>query len=164
MHIVFYYAPMTSPMIVQGALAELGVPYGQVGVDLEAGEQYKPWFRQLNPNGKVPVLLHDGVPIYESAAIMLHLGETFGVDKGLYPEPGLTRAAVVRWIVWCSVTLAEANSRVHHNCSEKFPAALRNEKAGEAARGEVHVLLRILDSAIMNKNYLVGDRFSLADL
>jgi len=37
----------------------------------------------LNPNGQSPLLVVDGTPIFESTAILLYLGETYGVDKGL---------------------------------------------------------------------------------
>lgn len=164
MSLVFYYAPMTSPMIIHWALEELGVPYEKVTIDLEAGEQNKPDFLQVNPNAKVPVLVHDGVSIVESAAILIHLGETFGVDKGLFPAPGLARAEALKWIIWCSVALAEANSRFHRNFSERFPAEQRNVKAGELAKQDVHALLDILDRALAGRTYLVGDDFSLADL
>ena len=92
MSLVVHYAPMTSATRVLWALEELGVPYEKVRLDLAAGDQRKPEYLALNPNGKVPLLVHDGEPIFESLAILLHLGETFGVVRGLDPPPGAARA------------------------------------------------------------------------
>ncbi len=164
MSLTLYYAPLTTPMIVYWALAELGLHYDAIRVDLDAEEQKQPGFLQLNPNGQVPVLIHDGVALFESVAILIHLGETFGVEKGLYPGPGLRRAVTIRWLVWCSVALGGANSRFHHNTSERFPAAQRSAPAAERAMADVHTLLRILDQALFGKRYLVEEQFSLADV
>lgn len=164
MSLTLYYAPLTTPMIVTWALAELELPYEAINLDLDAGEQKQPGFLQLNPNGQVPVLVHDGVALFESVAILIHLGETFGVEKGLFPCPGLSRAITIRWLVWCSVALGGANSRFHYNTSERFPAAQRNTLAAERAIADVHGLLRILDEALVGKQYLVAEQFSLADV
>ena len=72
MSLVFHYAPMSSATPTHWALEELGVPYEKVRLDLRARDQDRPAFRALNPNGKVPLLVHDGVPLFESVAILLH--------------------------------------------------------------------------------------------
>lgn len=164
MSIVFYYAPMSSATPIHWALEELGIPYEKVKIDTQAGDQKKPEFLKINPNGKVPVLVHDGVPIFESAAIMIHLGETFGVDKGLFPAPGPQRGEAMKWIVWCNVSVGEALSRYHRNISDRIPAEQHNAKAAEVGKEDTLALLRVLDQALQGKSYLVGDRFSLADL
>ena len=78
--------------------------------DFKAGDTKKPEFLKLNPNGKVPVIVHDGTSIWESAAITMYLGEVFGVDAKLYPAPGPKRGAAMKWIVWGNVSLGEAMS------------------------------------------------------
>ena len=103
MSLVFYYAPFSSAATVHSALEELGVPYEKVKIDLKANDQKKPAFLAINPNGKVPAIVHDGVAIFESAAIIIHLGETFGVEKNLFPAPGVKRAEALKWLVWCNV-------------------------------------------------------------
>ena len=164
MSLVFYYSPFSSAATVHWALEELGVPYEKVKIDLKAKDQNKPAFLAVNPNGKVPALVHDGTAIFESVAIVIHLGETFGVDKGLFPAPGLKRAEALKWLVWCNVSLGDALSRFSHNTSEHYPDELKHAKAGEAAKAEVETHLGILDTALKGKKYLVDDRFSLADV
>lgn len=163
MSLVFYYAPMSTASVTHLVLEELGVPYEKVRIDIVARDQDKGAFRALNPNGKVPVLVHDGTPIFESAAITIHLGEAFGVDKGLFPAPGLRRAEALKWIVWSNVSLVEANARYRRNTLESVPAERRNALVAEEARADVEAHLAILDRALEEQSWLVGDAFSLVD-
>ncbi|NUP06598.1 MAG: glutathione S-transferase family protein [Polyangiaceae bacterium] len=163
MSLVFYYAPMSSASPTHWVLEELGVPYEKVKIDLQSGEQKQPAFLKINPNGKVPVLVHDGTVIFESVAIAIHLGETFGVERGLFPAPGMSRAEAIKWLVWCNVSLGEAVSRLFHNTSDRIPAELRNAKAGEVAKTDIERNLRILEEALAGKSYLLGDSFSIVD-
>ena len=164
MSLVFYYAPQSSASPTHWILEELGVPYEKVKIDIAAGDQKKDAFLKLNPNAKVPVIVHDGTPIFESAAIQIYLGETFGVEKGLFPAAGPKRGEAMKWIVWCNVSLGDAIGRYFRNTTDYFPAEQKNEKAGEAAKADVEGALRILDNALEGKQYLVDNRFSLADL
>ena len=160
----FYYTPMSSATRVHWALEELGVSYEKIRVDLAAGDQKKPEYLALNPNGKIPLLIAEGEPIFESLAILLYLGERFGVDKGLFPAPSPARAVAFKWMAWGSVTLTEALFRFMRNTSERFPADERNAKAGESAKAEIQNALRILDEHLAGKEYLLGDAFSIADV
>ena len=101
MSLIFYNSPMSTASITELVLAELDVPCEKVRVDLKKGETRTPDYLLLNPNGKVPLLVHDGVSIWESAAITLYLGETFGVEKKLYPPPG-TKRGVKNTTTWVS--------------------------------------------------------------
>ena len=164
MSLTFYFSPQSSASPVRWTLEELGVPYEAVQLDLKAGDQKKPDFLKLNPNGRVPLLVHDGVPIFESAAIQMYLGEQFGVDKGLYPAPGPARGEVMKWIVWTNTTLGDALGRVGRNLGEWAPPEQRNQKAGQAAKDECGALLKILDDALAGRDYLTGSKISIADL
>jgi glutathione S-transferase len=117
---------------------------------------------KLNPNGKVPLIVHDGVAIWESAAITIYLGETFGVEKGLYPAPGPKRGEAMKWIVWTNVTLLDAVMRWMRNTSEWTPVEQHNAKAAEAGKADIHSCLRILDEALAQRQFLV-DGYTLAD-
>jgi glutathione S-transferase len=70
----------------------------------------------------------------------------------------------MKWIIWCNVTLGDALGRYFRNTSEWAPAEQHNAKAGEIAKGELEAGLRVLDSALEGRDYLVGDSFTLADL
>lgn len=164
MSLTFYYTPMSSATRIHWALEELGIPYEKVKVDLAAGDQKKPEFLALNPNGKVPLIVDEGVPIFESLAIFIYLGERYGVDKGLFPAAMAQRAEALKWIAWAGVTVGEAAMRIMRNTSERFPAEERNALAGEKAKKELGEHLAIMEKAIAGKQYLIGDKFTFADL
>lgn len=162
MSLTFYYCPMSTATITELVLEELAVPCERVKVDLKKKESHTPEFRRLNPNGKVPVLVHDGVVIWESAAITLYVGEIFGVAKGLYPEPGPERGEAMKWVVWSNVTLGDAFGRWVRNTSDWYPADQHNAAAAAAAKSEVQDCLRILDRALTGRDYLLAG-YTLAD-
>ena len=164
MSVTFYYSPMSRATRVYWALEELGVPFEKVKLDLTAGDHKKPEYLAKNPNGKVPLLVVDGTPIFESLAILIYLGERWGVEKDLFPALGLARADALKWMVWGEATLGEAAGRVFQNTSDRFPAEQRNQKAGEVARKELDGHLAVLDRELQDKEYLVDGKFSFADL
>jgi glutathione S-transferase len=164
MSLVYYYSPMSSAARTTWAIEELSVPCERVLVDFRKGETQAPAFLKLNPNGKVPLLVIDGHPIFESLAILIHLGETYGVAKGLYPAPGVERAECLKWMAWASASLLEPIQRYLLNTSERLPAEQRSAKAGEAARQDLEKMLGLLEREVSGRSFLVGDHFSLADL
>lgn len=162
MSITFYCSPMSTATITHVVLEELGLAYEIIQLDLKKGDTKKPEFLAINPNGKVPAIVHDGKSIWESTAITMYLGETYGVEKKLYPTPGPQRAEAMMWITWANVTLGETIARYARNAQEWVPEEQRNAKAGEAAKLEMGECLRILDKALEGKAFLLGD-YSLAD-
>jgi glutathione S-transferase len=162
MSLVFYYSPMSTASMTHIVLEELGISYEKKKVDFKTDTK-KPDFLALNPNGKVPVIVHDGTPIFESAAITAYLGETFGVEKNLFPGPGPKRGVALQWLVWSNVSLGEALSRHQHNVSERIPKEQHNAKAAEVAKADVEKHMAILDAALKGKKFLLGDSFSIVD-
>ena len=128
----------------------------------EAGDTKKPDFLKLNPNGSVPTLVHDGVAIWESAAITIYLGETFGVETKLWPAAGPKRGEAMKWVVWANVTLGERVYRWARN-TMWVPEDQRNAKAAEAGDARTSQdLLRMLDGALEGRPFLAGE-YTLAD-
>jgi glutathione S-transferase len=162
MSLTFYFAPMSTATITELVLEELGTPCERVKLDFKNGDTKKPDFTKLNPNGRVPLIVHDGVSIFESAAITSYLGETFGVEKKLWPAPSPKRGEAMKWVVWTNVTLGEAVYRWAHNTSWD-PPEQKNAKAGEVASKDIAGLLGILDGALGGRDFLLGSDYSLAD-
>ncbi|WP_163267090.1 glutathione S-transferase family protein [Chelativorans alearense] len=78
---ILYNAPQsTCSQRVRFVLNAKGLPFEEIRLDLFAGDQLKPDYLAINPNGVVPALVHDGRPVTDSAVIMEYLDE-------LYPEP-----------------------------------------------------------------------------
>lgn len=163
MSLIFYAAPMSTAVVTEVVLAELAIPHEKVTVDLKAGESKKPAYLAKNPNGLVPTIEHDGELIWESVAITLYLGETFGVEKGLFPAPGHARARAMKWLVWGHVTLGSAVGQLARNATDWYPEEQRNAKQAEAAKGSIQKCLTVLDGGLSKYPYLTGESFSLAD-
>jgi glutathione S-transferase len=161
MSITFYFSPMSTATLSSIVIEELGIPCERKQLDLKAGDTKTPEFRAINPNGKVPTIVHDGVAIWESAAITMYLGEQFGVARGLYPAAGPKRGEAMKWIVWTNVTAGEAVYRRGYNGEWAAPGE-GNPKAVAKADADLAELLGILDAALAERSFLVGD-YTLAD-
>jgi glutathione S-transferase len=174
MSLTFYSAPMSTASITEAVLAELGIDFDLINLDLRAGDTKKPEYLKINPNGKVPAILHDGTAIWESSAITMYLGELFGVDAKLYPAPGPQRGEAMKWIAWCNVTLAEAASRLFAslppemqgdpatNAIDEFTPEQKSEIAMAKAKADLADCLTILNMGLEGRSFLIGE-YSLAD-
>jgi glutathione S-transferase len=70
---------MSTASITEAVLAELGIDCDRINLDISVGDTQKPEYLKINPNGKVPAIVHDGTAIWESSAITMYLEELFGV-------------------------------------------------------------------------------------
>lgn len=163
--IILYASPMSSAIPVVQALAELEVPHEQVTLDLAAGDQRRPDFLALNPNGKVPTLVVDGTPMFEALAIMQWLGDRFGVERGLWPAAdSALRLEALSWSTWTYVTFSATFQRFQHSSSDHVPAERHNRAQAEHAAAELQTLLGLLDARLASHPYVLGATFSLTDL
>lgn len=165
MSLVFYEAPMSSATPVAWALGELDVPHETVRVDITTGQQRKPEFLKLNPNGKVPTLVVDGTPMFEALAIMTWLGERFGAERGLWPPPDSpARLTALSWSTWAYVSLGSAISRLAFSTSPRIDARFHSDGQAKLARDDIADLLAVLDGRLAERPHLLGDDFSLVDV
>ena len=92
-------------MAPHAALREIGCRVELVRVDTAKGEQRDPAYLKLNPNARVPTLVHGDRVIYEAAAILLYLCENHP-EAGLMPLPGAPgRERFLQWLFWLTNTL-----------------------------------------------------------
>jgi glutathione S-transferase len=155
MSLTFYSAPMSTASISEAVLAELGIDFDLINLDLSAGDTKKPEYLKINPNGKVPAIVHDGTAIWESSAITMYLGELFGVDAKLYPAPGPQRGEAMKWIAWSNVTLAEPASRLFASLPPEMqgdPATIADEKVTSEQKSEIAMAKAKADLADYTKN------------
>jgi GST-like protein len=165
MSVTFYYTPQSSADRVHGSLQALGIPYEEVRVDLRGGDQKKPEFLKLNPNGQVPTIVIDGTPVFESVAIQIALGERFGVEKGLWPALGSSEhLTALTWLVWNQVNLTAAVFRYMQNTHDYFPKEQHNPDHAAAALSDIQRLLGVLNGHLEGKQFITGERRTLADI
>jgi glutathione S-transferase len=149
------------------ALAEIGVDYELVAVDLAKGESRAPDFLRINPHGKVPVLVDGDFALPESDAILWYLGERYADAKLLPPFDGSagtiqTRAQVLRFLGIASTAIYPAYSD-WWNATNSDDLAKRNPAGAEAALARVTRALGVLEKTLASGEHLVG-AFSLADI
>jgi glutathione S-transferase len=163
--ITLYWSPRTSAARIYWALEELAIPFEKVKIDIAKGEQKKPEYLALNPNGKVPLIVDDGVPIFESMAILIHLGQRYGQDKGLWPKAGAkAHGPALAWVAWAAATLQPTMFRYMFNTGERFPAEARNEKQGEMAKAELDKLVPMVEAELGKNPFMLGETFTYVDL
>ncbi|HEX5685837.1 MAG TPA: glutathione S-transferase family protein [Ideonella sp.] len=161
--IVLYWHPMSSATPIAAALAELDVPHERVKVDIKAGEQRRPDYLALNPNGKVPTLTVDGAPMFEALAIQLWLGEQYGVARGLWPAAGTPeRLQAMSWCTWAYVTYGAVLVRLQ--LATMGEERLRSAAHADAARDGLDQLLGLLDARLATQPWMLGAEYSMADL
>jgi glutathione S-transferase len=146
---------------VHMALEEAKAAYEIVPVNLMKGEQKNPEYLKLNPNGKVPTIIDDGVVMWESIAILLYLAEKFPAAN-LLPAAAADRARAFQWLVWQPTTFSGPVGPLFRQL--RFtPEDQRDQKAIEQARAEVNKNTEMLASGLQGRDYLAGT-FSVADM
>ena len=139
-------------------LEECGLDYSVRPVNIGQGEQLKPEFVVVSPNGKIPAIVdHDaGVSVFESGAILIHLAERAG---RLLPSANPGRAKTLEWLMWQMANVGPMFGQANHfaNAAEKIPYAI-DRYLSESAR-----LLRVMDDRLGHAEYLAGE-YSIADV
>jgi glutathione S-transferase len=143
------------------ALREVGADFEFVPVNLLAGEHRSPEFLRINPAGKVPVLVDGDLVLNESAAIVLYLAEKYP-DKGLLPRDPRLRADAYRWVLFAMTELEQPLWRIAKN-SFLYPEDKRQPSDVALAREEFVDMARVLDRHMQGREFIVGDRISIAD-
>ena len=143
---------------VRWALEEAGLPYRTRL--LEQGDQDKAGYRALQPFGQVPIFEEDGFVLFETGAIVLHIGER---SEALLPKDSAARARAVQWVIAAlnSVEPYLANIALIDlfHANEEW-ARLRRPAAVEFAQKRLSGVSRSLGA----KPYLDGERFTAGDL
>ena len=146
-----------APQIV---LEEIGAPYEMIWVGRDPADVEV--LRQVNPAGKVPALvLPDGTPVFESAAILIHLTQAHP-GAGLAPPAGTTaHARFLQWMLFLSSNIYESVLRCYYpeRYSTAGPAAAPEIKQQAVADYARH--LELIHSAL--SPYVLGEKLSAAD-
>ncbi len=142
-------------------MSQLGIAYETTWVDVLAGETREGWFATLNPNGTVPFLcLPDGSSIAESNAMLWYLAK--GSD--LFPRTALEEAMTVQWMIF-EQTKLEPNISPARFFTTIVPER-QAEMAGQIVTWQVKGAegLAKLDRHLDDRNFVVGDRYTIADI
>lgn len=143
---------------VRWALEEAGLQYKTRL--LEQGDGDKADYRALQPFGQVPIFIEDGFALFESGAIVLHIGER---SEALLPKEPAARARATQWLIAALNSIEPSMNNVAAIdlfYADQEWAKLRRAGAVAFARQR----LRALSAALDDKPYLDGGRFTAGDL
>lgn len=161
--LTLYTAPGTAGLHVHWLLLELGLPHELKLLNLQAGEHKQPEYLALNPAGLVPtLLLADGTPVFESAAIAMHLAD-LAPEAGLTPAPGSREHALyLQWYVFLANALQPPFRAWFYPSEPAGPDCAEASK--DAARQRIEAIYTQLDAHLgANGPHLLGERLSAVD-
>ena len=154
----FYFNGSPNPTKVALFLEEAGLPYEPIPVDTRTGDQFKPEFLALNPNGKVPVIVEDdGTVVFDSNAILLYLAE----KTGQFLPPASVRAQTLSWLMFVASGIGPYNGQAVHF---KHFAPEKLEYAHKRYQFEASRHFEILEARLAAHAFIVGDAYSFVDM
>jgi GST-like protein len=155
-----YTAPTPNGHKASCTLEALEIPYETHFVNIREGEQHKPEFLALCPNGRIPAIgdrENDNLAVFESGAIMIYLAEKAGK---LLPTDSKGRSKVIQWLMFqmggIGPMMGQANV-FYRYFPEKIPAAI------DRYQNEGRRLFEVLDNHLANNEWLADD-YSIADI
>ena len=153
--ITLYHSPASRAFTAYWMLEELGVPFDVRTIDIRKGEQKQPGYLKLNPAGKVPTLTDGPVVVSETPAIAIYLADRYGYG-GLAPKiSDPDRGAYLKWMVYSSAVVDPVASL--HQQKIDLPGF-------NFSFGAFDDMVQVLTGVLKRRKYLLGDRFSAADV
>lgn len=154
--ITLFYSPQTRATGARVLLEELKAPYDLHVLNMKTGEQRQPAYLAINPLGKVPAVRVNDTLVTEQGAIYLYLAD-------LFPEAGLTpaltdpdRGAYLRWLFIYGSCFEPA---VVDRFMKREPGSMN-----ETPYASYESVIDMLEEALKTGPYLLGERFTAADL
>ena len=159
--IELYTSPTPNGYKISVALEELEIPYNVHVVNLQAGDQKKPEFLAMNPNGRIPVIVdieNNNLSIMESGAQLIYLAEKAGK---LLPTETIARSKVIQWLMFqmggIGPMMGQANVFFRYWPGDKIQAAV------DRYQNEGRRLFEVMETRLKDNEFLADD-FSIADI
>ena len=154
--LIHYYAVPSRGMVTHWMLEEIGVPFENRLLNLDENEHKTPEYLAINEMGRVPSLTHGDTVVTETAAIVAYLADVFPEANLGIPVDSPDRGAYLRWLFFAPVSaetaiLWKALGKVETEV-DYLPFA------------DVETVAATLASAVRDKEFIVGDRFTAADV
>jgi glutathione S-transferase len=155
--LVFYTHPQSRGRVVRWMLEEVGEPYRTELLDYDTTMK-APEYLAINPMGKVPALRHGNVVVTETAAICAYLADAFPHAELAPPSEDRLRGPYYRWLFFAAGPVEAAAS----NRALGLVVPVGRERM--IGYGTFDDTMNTLENAVSRGEYLVGDRFSAADV
>jgi glutathione S-transferase len=141
---------------------ELGLDYEHLPIEIGDAGARSPEFLALNPNGRLPFIDDDGFVLFESLAITLYLAKKHP-QRGLYPATLQDEAKTWQWSFW-AVSEVDRGVNIWSLHAVRLPPAERDAGKRDKALKVLQKPFKVLDAAVSKRDYLLGSRFTVADL
>jgi glutathione S-transferase len=141
---------------------ELGIDYEHFPIEIGDTGAKTPEFLKLNPNGRLPVIVDDGFVLFESLAITMYLAKKHA-NGSLYPGTLEQEARCWQWTIW-ALTEVDRGVNIWSLHAVRLPEAERDAAKREEALKVIAKPFAVLDAALSDQLYLLGDDFTVADL
>ncbi len=156
----FYTAPTPNGYKISIALEEMGFEYKLNQINFSDGDQHKPEYLKINPNGKIPAIVdhgNDGFTVFESGAILIYLAEKSGK---FYGHDEASKFQVLQWLMFqmagIGPMMGQANV-FYRYMEEEIPAAITRY------HNEVHRLFGVMEKQLSQQEFIAGE-YSIADM
>ncbi|MGC2520075.1 MAG: glutathione S-transferase [Burkholderiales bacterium] len=144
------------------ALDELKLPFERIDAGMQFGVVNEPFYRKMNPNGRVPTIEDDGFVLWESNAIVRYLAAKHGAGS-LWPNDLRQRADADRWMDWATTTVAPAITPVFWGLI-RTPPEKRNMAVIEADAEKTAQAFQVLEQSLEGRDYVAGKAFTMGDI
>ena len=155
--LTFYTNPMSRGRIVRWMLEEVGQPYQTQILDY-ATSLKGPEYLAINPMGKVPAIKHGEVVVTEAAAICAYLADAFPQADLAPPVGDKERGTYFRWLFFGAGPIEQATA------VKALGVDIKPEQKRMMGFGDMTDTLNAMEGAIAGRDFLLGDRFSAADV
>jgi glutathione S-transferase len=161
--LTLYHSPQSRSIRPRWLLEELGVPCEVKLVSLAAGDQKKPEYLKLNPNGTVPTLVDGDLVLWESAAICQYLADKYP-EKRLAPPVGTPeRGKYYQWIHYAMSAIEPPAITIFMHTMQ-LPEAERIPALVDGSKAQLGRVIAIVDDALAGRDWMLGSQFSAADV
>ena len=157
-----YYSDILSARRVCAAARYLNAPVEYVYLDLTKGDQRKPAYLAVNPNGKVPTLVKGERITWESDAVICQLSEDMGAD--LWPHDA-RQIEIMRWLSWNAQHFTRAGGALYFEniVKRRFGIGAPDPTVVACELGEFRRFAKVLDDHLAGRRWIVGDGLTVAD-
>jgi glutathione S-transferase len=153
--ITLYHSPASRAFTAYWMLEELGVPFDVRTIDIRKGEQKAPAYLKLNPAGKVPTLTDGQTVVSENPAIAIYLADRYGYGTLAPKIEEADRGPYLKWMVF-STAVVDPVATLHEQNID-LPGF-------NFSFGAFDDMVQVLTGVLKDREYLLGKRFSAADV
>ena len=161
-----YSVPTPNGVKVSIMLEEIGLPYEVHAINIGKNESHEPAFLSLNPNGKIPAIIDPDGPggkplgLFKSGAILLYLAEKTGQ---LLPADAARHYETIQWVFFQMAFVGPMFGQVGYFF--KFAGKeIEDKRPLNRYRDEAKRLLRVLDTRLEGRQWIMGDEYTIADI